>query len=183
MSKKLSYALGAYLAEYLVLNRIPSLSCNQSTSNVIQVTIAEADELKRLGDIWYSKRCSNTKLSEEESHKISEKEWNDSLKYSYLLKEKYLPHTLKIDVPHIDFSNEKINKEIKKGLIDALWDWDFCEWSLKPEDILLETEVRKFGENDKYSMTHSYVTLKLSLEAPNSFTGGEWIEIKTKQKK
>ena len=108
-------------------------------------------------------------------------EWNEQMKYGYVLKEKYLPHVLKSDVPYVDFSNEKTNKKIKKGLIDTLWDWDFCEWSLKEEDIIFENYEYKFGKNKEHSMHHSYVTLKLDLEAPSSYTGESWIEIKTKQ--
>jgi len=195
MSKKLALSIGEYLAEYLMLKEIPSLSCNPWTLQVIQVTIGEADELKRLNDAWYSKVSSEKYSSstkglsavelynkEKEAYKKSETEWNALLKYRYILKEKYLPHTIKCRVPFIDFSNEKTNKIIKKGLITALWDCDFCEWSLKEEDIFFENEIHKYGDNDEYSMDFTWVTLKLSLEAPSSFTGDEWIEIKTPQK-
>ena len=194
MSKKLAYSLGEYLAEHLISRHIPSLSCNGCTRKVIQVTSGEADEYKRLHDAWFSKlsseKYSDTKglkgaeryKKEQESYKKAEKEWNAQMKYSYILKEKYLPHTIKCRVPHIDFSDEKTNKEIMKGLIASLWDWDHCEWSLKEEDIIFENETDTYGPEDEYSMTHTWVTLKLCLEAPDSFTGDEWIEIKTPQK-
>jgi hypothetical protein len=162
---------------------------------VIQVTWGEAQEEKRLSDDWHSKvsteKYSNFKPGmtpveryriEQDSYKKFEKEWNESMKYRYILKEKYLPHTIKFMVDYVDFSNEKANKEIMKGFISSMWDSDFCEYSLNEEDITFENEVRKFGENDKHSSTYTRVTMKLGLEAPSSYTGEDWIEIKTPQK-
>ena len=119
---------------------------------------------------------------EQKAYEASKDEWNENMKYRYILMEKYLPHTLRCNVPYIDFSDEETNKEIKKGLIDTLWDWDFCEWSLKEEDIIFENEVDKYGPDEEHSLDFALVTLKLDLEAPDSFTGKEWIEIKTPQK-
>jgi len=200
MSNSIEFNLGVYLAEHIIARNIPSLSNNQCTRNIIQVTSGEADEYQRLEDAWYSKRTSEEirlrkerkeeKLTNvesysvtQEAHKLSEDEWNAQMKYRYMLKEKYLPHTLKCRVPYIDFSNEEVNKKIKKGFIASMWDWDFCEWSLKEEDIVFENETDKYGEDDEYSMHNTYVTLKLELEPPSSYTGKDWIEIKTKQKK
>lgn len=194
MSKNLGYTIGVYLAKHLMDRHIPSLSCNQCTNNVIQVTWGEAQETQRLSDAWFSKLSEEQLKSkkglkggdlyreEQRAQDASKKEWNEDMKYRYALKEKYLPHTLKCNVPHIDFSDEETNKEIKRGLINTLWDWDFCEWSLREEDIIFENEVTKYGPDDEYSMHFTYVTLKLDLEAPKSFTGDEWIEIKTPQK-
>lgn len=179
MSKKLAESLGEYLGEYIMKN-LPSLSHNPCTRNVIQVTIGDADEYRRLEKVWFDKRHDGEGDCDDDSY--SEKEWNDYLKYRYVLKEKYLPHTLKVSVPYIDFSNEKVNKQIKDSLICSLWNWDFCEWSLKEEDIIFENEVIEYGKNEKYHRSFAYVTLKLGLEAPHSFTGSEWIEIKTPQK-
>jgi hypothetical protein len=194
MSKNLGYTIGVYLAKHLMDRHIPSLSCNQCTNNVIQVTWGEAQEAERLSNVWHSKlsdekykikkglKGAEKYQEERKAQEACNKEWNEDLKYGYMLKEKYLPHTLKCNVPHIDFSDEETNKEIKRGLINTLWDWDFCEWSLKEEDIIFENEVDKYGPNGKYSMHFTWVTLKLDLEAPKSFTGDEWIEIKTPQK-
>jgi hypothetical protein len=187
------YTLGVYLAKHMMDRHIPSLSCNQCTNNVVQVTWGEAQELERLEDAWLSKlnderrnlRDVDGMKSWEKDNKaqeVSKNEWNELMKHRYILKEKYLPHVIKCNVPDVDFSNEKNNEKIKKGMIETLWDWDFCEWSLKEEDIIFENENDTFGANDKYSMQFSYITLKLDLEAPSSFTGDEWIEIKTPQK-
>lgn len=196
MSNSIEFNIGVYLAEHIISRNIPSLSCNQCTRKVIQVTIGEADESKRLNDAWYSKKCSEEqRLRKEkkitnveeynielEANRLSKDEWNSQLKYEYMLKEKYLPHALKCRVPNIDFSNEEVNKKIKEGFIASMWDWDFCEWSLKEEDIVFENETDKYGKEDEYSMHNTYVTLKLNLEPPNSYTGEDWIEIKTPQK-
>jgi len=173
MTKKIAHSLGEYLGEFLISRKIPSLSCNPTTNYIIQVTSKEADEYEKLNETWSSKVFKNSKLSDDERYSLAEKEWNDKIKYNYILKEKYLPHQLKCLVPYIDFSSEKINKHIKEGLIESLWDWDHCEWSLVPDDIIFE--------NDN-NLNLSFVTLKLELCAPSSFTGNEWIEIKTKQK-
>lgn len=188
------YSLGEFIAEYLISRHIPSLSCNQCTRNVIQVTWGEAEEQRRLEEAWFSKRTEekyklrNTEglkdwEMDNEAHRLSENEWNENMKYRYILKEKYLPHFIKCRIPHVDFSNEEINKQIKEGLKAALWDWDFCEWSLADEDIVFENEELKYGDNDEYSSVETYVTLKLDLERPSSYTGEDWIEIKTPQKK
>lgn len=178
MSKKLAESLGEYLGEYIIKN-LPSLSHDACTRNVIQVTIGEADEYRRLHDVWFEKRM-NAESNDDDSY--AEKEFNDYLRYRYVLKEKYLPHTLKVSVPYIDFSNEKVNKHIKDSLICTLWNWDFCDWSLREEDVVFENETIIFGKNKQYSQKFAYVRLKLGLEAPSSFTGDKWIEIKTPQK-
>lgn len=200
MAKKVkshSYSLGVYLAEYIMLAHMPSLSCNQWTRKAIQVTWGEAQELKRLEDEWYSKRSSEEMKIRKankglppaemykktrEAHQLSIDEWNASMKYRYMLKEKYLPHTLKCTVMFIDFSDEEVNKEIKRGMISALWDSDHCEYSLKEEDIIFENEHDTYGDDDEYSVTFTHVTMKLDLEPPSSYTGKDWIEIKTPQK-
>jgi hypothetical protein len=187
MNKILAHTIGVYLAKELMNRHIPCLSSSQCTNKIIQVTSGEADEVQRLEEVWFNKISSEksrlTKglkgkelwAKEKEATENSKNEWNESLKFQYALKEKYLPHILKCTVPYIDFSNEKINKKIKLGLIKTLWDWDFCEWSLKEDDIVFENETF-------YGETITFVTLKLDLERPISFTGEEWIEIKTVQK-
>jgi len=97
------------------------------------------------------------------------------LKYGYMLAEKYLPHTIRFRVGYVDFSDEEANKEIMKGFIESMWDSDFCEYSLKEEDITFENVKETYGD-------FTFVTMKLGLEAPGSYTGEGWIEIKTPQK-
>lgn len=195
--KSHAYSLGVYLAEYIMHVYMPSLSCKQWTRNAIQVTWGEAKELKRLEDAWYNKRISEERRilkenpglkgaerykKEQEAHKFSEDEWNALIKYGYVLKEKYLPHTLKCMVNFIDFSDQEANKEIKKGFISSMWDSDHCEYSLKKEDIIFENEIYKFGKDNRSTMCNTWVTMKLDLEPPSSYTGEGWIEIKTDQK-
>jgi len=192
--KKLAYSLGVYLAEHIMLTQMPSLSCYSRTRNIIQVSWGEAKETKRLSDLWYSRLVEEeAKLTkglkgkerykkEAEAKFLVKDEWNADMKYRYILKEKYLPHTLKCHVPYVDFSDEETNKIIKKGFIDSMWDSDHCEYSLKEEDIIFENETDKYGPNEEYEMGFTYVTMKLNLEAPSSYTGDDWIEIKTPQK-
>jgi hypothetical protein len=185
MKEQLAYSLGSYLAEYIVDNHMPSLSYSAWTKKVIQVTWGEAEEMKRLNDAWYEKRSSektriireNPDLStveryekEKEAHLLSIDEWNALLKQRYVLKEKYLPHLLECSVPYIDFSDEEINKEIKRALIESLWETDHCEYSLKEEDILFENI-----SHTEYNITNTIVTLKLDLNPPSSYTGEDWI--------
>jgi hypothetical protein len=197
VNKNTAYSLGVFLGEYIVKTQMPSLYHNAWTPVVISTTWGEYKELKRLEEAWYTKRSSekirvlkeNPGIKgaeryekEQEAHKLSDNEWNELMKYRYTLKEKYLPHTLKCYVPFIDFSDEETNKLIKKGLINYLWNTDRCEYSVDDKDIIFETEVDRYGPEKEYSMTHTFVTLKLSLEAPSSYTGKDWIEIKTPQK-
>lgn len=183
-TKSLAYNVGVYLAEYIMRADMPCLYHDAWTKNVISTTWGEHKQLQRLEEAWFTKYNSQeTKNAKDtEKHKVSEMEWNEFLKYRYVLKEKYLPHTLTSLVPFIDFSNEETNKEIKEGFISAMWDSDHCEYSLKEEDIVFENEVSRYGEDEEYSMTNTWVTLKLDLAPPTSYTGDSWIEIKTLQK-
>lgn len=160
MYKKLGETIGLYLGEYLISHRIPSLSHQHITRNVIQITIGEADKRQELEDAWYNK-TSSIDLDDND-------EFNELIKYEYYLKEKYLPHVVKLKLLEpLDLSNKHVVEGIKDGLINCLYHWDHCDWSLEREDVWLE---------------EMYVTLKLKLSPPATFTGKEWIEIKTKQK-
>lgn len=200
MPKKesLAYSIGVYMAKYIIHTQMPSLSHEAWTNNIIQVTWGEAEEVRRLEREWYSKRSSeeirilkeNPGLSpaeryskKQEAHKLSEDEWNALMKYRYEMKEKYLPHTVTFNMPYVDFSDEETNKQIKKGFINTMWDSDHCDYSLNEEDITFENEEDRYGPDDKYKFTFTNVTMKLGLEPPSSYTGEEWIEIKTPQNK
>ena len=157
MKKKITLeeSLGEYIANYLIARHIPSLSCNACTVNTIPVSLEESAEYKRLDEEWF--KAAVIKNSP------SSNEWNTITAYRCKLKKKYLPHTLNCRIPSIDMSNAKTLARIKKSLIAALWDWDFCEWSLESKDVELYS--------DEYS---SYVKLKLCLDAPFSYTGPDW---------
>lgn len=178
INEKTAFSLGVFIGEFLIFTKIPCLSCNPTTNNVIQVTYGEAKECERLCKVWSTKVDEENKRlrvfefspaerfkKEQEVYNLCQKEWNEDMKFRYSLKKKYLPHILKSHIPYVDFSDEETNKIIKKGLISSLWDWDFCDYSLKEENIVFE--------NDKYSQ--SYVTLELDLEKPSSYTGEDWI--------
>ena len=192
--KSFAYSLGVYLAKYIIHTQMPSLSFNSWTNKVIQVTWGEAKETKRLSDLWYSRLCEEQRRltkgltgkerykKEDEAKMLVKNEWNDDMKYRYMLKEKYLPHNVNFHVPYVDFSDEKMNKLIKRGFISAMWDSDHCEYSLNEEDIVFGNETDRYGPNEEYSMTHTWVTMKLDLDPPSSYTGDDWIEIKTPQK-
>lgn len=194
MNKTFVYSLGFYLAEHILHTQMPSLSNNAWTRNVIQITWGEAKEEKRLSDLWFSRLCEEkNKLTkglsgverykkETEAQALVKDEWNDNMKYRYMLKEKYLPHTIKFTVPYIDFSDEEFKKEIMKGFISSMWDSDHCEYSLEEDDIKFENEEELYGDDGQHKMTFTHVTMKLNLEAPSSYTGNDWIEIKTPQK-
>jgi len=53
---------------------------------------------------------------------------------------------------------------------------------LNEEDIILENVKETFGKNGRSSHNYTFVTLKLGLEAPASYTGDDWIKVKTPQK-
>ncbi len=195
MAKKTHlYSVGVYLAEYIINTQMPSLSCTQWTNKAIQVTSKEADENKRLNDLWYSRlHEEKQKLTkglkgaeryekEKEAQDLVKDEWNAQMKYGYILKEKYLPHTIKCMVPYIDFSDEESNKEIMRGFINSMYDSDHCEYHLQEEYITFENEEDRYGDKEQYKITFTHVTMKLDLEPPASYTGDDWIEIKTPQK-
>jgi hypothetical protein len=162
--KSLPYTIGCYLAEYLIAHCIPSLSHLQSTNKVIQVTKDEANKAEELHAAWFA-----VTFKDFDNHEAAKDEWNADMEYRYMLKAKYLPHTLKCFVPFIDFSNNETNKQIKEGLIDTLWDWDYCEYSLDKNDIFFEN-----GFIHDLFGTFTYVTLKLALNPPASYTGKNW---------
>jgi len=87
------HSLGEFLAEYIMHTKMPSLSHNAWTRNVIQVTWGEAQEKRRLSDLWHSK-VSEEKYSkmkpgmkpverlriEQDAYKACKDEWNCSAK-------------------------------------------------------------------------------------------------------
>jgi len=183
--KKLAYSIGTYLGEYIIHKHMPSISCNQWTNNVIQVTWGEAQEYRRLEEVHYLKVKKETERltkgivdkserykKEIEARELCKKEWNESIKYGYMLNEKYLPHILKMPVPFIDLSDDEFSSDVKKSLIDFLWETDFCDYSIDDKDVLFED----------YEGIYTLITLKLQLNPPSSYSGEDWIEIKTIQK-
>jgi len=144
----LEYQLGQYVGEYIVYRTLPTLSCDDiTTRNTIQVSEEETNELKRLNDIWFNK-VWNFRGTEEEKKEATKEEWNNLRTYQKMLDDKYYPPTIQ---SHLSPLNVKDMNEFKRGLIDCLWSSDCCSYSLKEEDILIET-------NDDYLFTT--ITLK-----------------------
>jgi len=186
-TKSLAHSIGAYMSNEIVRKHMPSLDFCGMTGKKVTTTWGECKEHERLNDAWFSKlneeKYKSTKglkgveryKKEKEAQDKSKDEWNALMKYSYMLKERYLPHNIKCYIPWVDVSNKEIKKEILESLRSHLWGSDVCEYSLEEGDIDI------FNEEGKFGMT--YVTMKLCLKAPSSYTGKGWIEIKTKQKK
>jgi hypothetical protein len=158
----LSYKLGQYVGNQLVLN-LPTLSCDYLYSReVIQVTWSEAKELYRLSDIWHKKlNEEKQKLYKEhpnEKHwKIDNKalelvkiEWNNYRQYANLLSEKYIPKEFDYILPGIELTMVDL-KSFKDGISDSIWNCDYSYYDCGPEDIVIEESTHNF----------KYLTIKL----------------------
>jgi hypothetical protein len=158
----LSYKLGQYVGNKLVLN-LPTLSCDDLHSReVIQVTWSEAKELYRLSDIWYTKlNEEKQKLHKEypdEKHwKIDDKalelvktEWDNYRQQANLLSEKYIPEEFDYILPGIELTMVDL-KSFKEGLSCSIWDCDYSYYDCGPEDIIIEESTCEF----------KYLTIKL----------------------
>ncbi|MEK6828920.1 MAG: hypothetical protein AABY15_02255 [Nanoarchaeota archaeon] len=139
-------SLGFYMGEYIVHTKLTGLGCDHDCAVQVQVTWGEAQELKRLSDTWSEKY--------HEDKEGASQEWNDYIRYRYMLKEKYLPHVLTCRLPKVELDDVE---GIKKGLINSLWHSDVCNYSLNSEDINIYNEPY-----DGWSRT--VVELKLSLD-------------------
>jgi len=125
----LEYQLGYYIGEYIFHRTLPTLSCDDIKSrNVIQVSTEETNELKNLTDIWFNKRW-NFIGTEEEKKEATKEEWDNLKTYQKMLDDKYYPKTIQTHI---------------SPLIDCLWNCDCCSYSLKEEDILIETDNNYF---------------------------------------
>jgi hypothetical protein len=127
---RLSFSLGYAIGDNLT-KTLPTLSCDYiQTYNVIQVKYGEAQHLYKLHDKWFK--------SEDNSSSIS-KEWIEYKEYEKTLITKYIPSTHEY---HCDITDiEGINlKSFKKGLIDALYECDCCNYSTKLEDIDIKVD-------------------------------------------
>ena len=147
MENNINYQLGIYAGEYIVSEFLPSLSCEMMhTRNVIQCTIAEADEQKRLDDIW-------SYHYNEDNHSVESKEsWKVQLAHSKALISKYLPENLRCNLPRVTPNDME---SFIEGLRESLWNSDVCSYSLKPEDIRFDNDSNEGG---------TIITLKLGDE-------------------
>lgn len=141
--KDLNYQLGFFVGEFIVDNYLPTLSIDMiKTRNVIQCTIAEADEYHRLHDLWSEEYQINPNAPKDN--------WENYLAYGMELTIKYLPHNLVCYVSDVSPTDIALFKE---GICDSLWNCDCCSYHLAPETIDIK--------NDKYS---TKITFKLQTE-------------------
>jgi hypothetical protein len=137
----LEYQIGHYVGESIFYRTLPTLSCDDiTTRNTIQVSEEETNELKRLSDIWLNK-VWDFKGTEEEKKEATKEEWGNLRTYQKMLDDKYYPPTIQT---HLSPLNVGDMDKFKRGLIDFLWNCDCCSYSLKEEDILIETDNNYF---------------------------------------
>jgi hypothetical protein len=140
--------LGYFVGEFILHTTLPTLSCDMFlTKNVIQVSEEETNELNRLSDIWLNKRW-DFKGTEKEKKEATKEEWEIFQSYNKTIEEKYYPPTFQTFISPL---NVKDMDKFKDGLIRSLWNCDVCSYSLKKEDIMIETD-----ENYR----HTIITLK-----------------------
>lgn len=147
----LAYQLGIYVGEQIVDKYLPTLSCDtQRTRKIIQVMISEADEARRLDDVWFNKRMS-VKGSDNEKSSSTEEEWKAVRAYHEMLEEKYLPKTIDCHFHSLNISENDM-AEFKRGIGVTLWNCDCSHYSCNAEDI----EVTE----DNSVMMFTIITLK-----------------------
>lgn len=138
-SWSLAYQLGIYLGENIIHRFLPTLSVDSpQTRTNISITSGEADECKRLNDVWYNKRTS-IRGTEDEQSKASAEEWKALRAYHEMLEEKYLPKTLECHFILLNITEEHM-ADFKKGVGDSLWDCDCSHYSTKSEDIEVKAD-------------------------------------------
>lgn len=124
--------LGYFVGEYIYHRCLPTLSTDSlQTRKVIPVSAEDAAENKRLEEEWFN-TCYGVKNDLPSPEKSDT--WKAYSAHNKMLKEKYMPHTLKCYVPQLTINNMNLD-EFKVGLIASLWDSDLCAYSLKPENI------------------------------------------------
>jgi len=132
--KDLNLQLGYFVGDRIVDRYLPTISSDMMhTRTVIQVTIAEADESKRLSDIWFK--------SSREGNKGFTKEWIEMREYEIALQAKYLPKTLECFISKVTPSHMDA---FLKGVSTSLWSCDMCNYNLNPKDIIIDQEDEYF---------------------------------------
>jgi hypothetical protein len=140
--------LGNFVGEFIFHTTLPTLSCDMFlTRTVIQVSEEETNELNRLEDIWYNK-LSSLKGTDKENKEATKEEWEIFQSYNKTIEEKYYPSTFQTFISPL---NVKDMDKFKDGLIRSLWNCDVCSYSLKKEDIMIETDEKYY---------HTIITLK-----------------------
>jgi len=132
--KDLNLQLGYFVGDRIVDRYLPTISSDMMhTRTVIQTTIGEADESKRLSDIWFkSSRAGN---------KGDTKEWIEMREYDMTLQAKYLPKTIECYIQRV---TPTYMKAFLKGISASLWGCDMCNYNLEPKDIIVDQEDKYF---------------------------------------
>lgn len=142
----LEYYLGKIVGEYIVAVHLPTLSTDMLKSrNVIQVSNEDTKEYIRLEALWQNIQHRGA---------IKSLAWDAHLENMYQTGGKYLPHTLKMQIPKFGLHLIKDIKLFKSGLYTTLYDSDICSYSLKHDDMLVEY-------TDEFAWCDN-ITLKLS---------------------
>ena len=119
--------LGFFIGEEICRTKLPRLSTD-GFSRSIKISNEDEEEYKRLSSVWSSKYDTT---NPEASHK----EWVEYRKFDQVIEKKYLPNpffyrSIMLNVDKL----ENIDK-FKNGLINSLWDDDFCHYSINQDDI------------------------------------------------
>lgn len=139
----LAYQLGYYIGEEIVRRYLPTLSCEEITTNkIIQVRISEADERRRLDNIWYNKYSSIKGTNSERSNAAKE-EWEALRTYCKMLEDKYLPKTIECSFQLLNVGRKDIS-DFKKGIGASLWDCDCSHYSCNTKDISVKMDKDGF---------------------------------------
>lgn len=120
--------LGYYVGEEICRRHLPRLQTD-GFRNYIKISDEEMETYTKLSDIHSEKYLK-------EGPDKSNKEWVEYRTFAKDLEEKYLPNPLFCRLNHFNVNAiDDIEISFKNGLIDSLWNDDFCHYSLKHENI------------------------------------------------
>jgi hypothetical protein len=114
-----SWYLG-YMVGDVISRRLPILSISGIAGNVL-IQIGEYDYYKQLEDKWFN----------EKNETIKDNLWKELSEYGNKLDEKYLPKEFKTRINVMNIQNMK---DFKEGILNSLWDSDFCNYNIKTND-------------------------------------------------
>lgn len=139
MSNNRDYNFGNWVGTEISRD-LPVLETDIIHTNYI-IKVSEEDRLEhsRLYNIWSDKIWSNkisNKVENSNNDETSSSDWEnlkshmDYLKYKYLEKKVFYSIESKIKIKDVDL--------FLKGISEALWDSDICNYKCKPEEIDLK---------------------------------------------
>lgn len=113
----LEYQIGFYVGQNIYRSVLPTLDVSPFRSNVVyEVSEEEKKEFQELEKQHFKYR--------------RDEDWERLRKSYNQLKEKYLPHKIRWQLPIFDVENIE---EFKQGVRDALWDTDICEYKIETD--------------------------------------------------